>query len=79
MANREPWLNILQFTIDDKPDEPMVDLRYWIDTKVGPRPTKKGIAFPQKNIVKLIIALQNVQQQINTAAAKRELLRNAAE
>ncbi len=56
----------------DLDGEPMLDIRFWKITKLGPRPTKRGVAIKQVLITDMIVALQKVRSQINSEEAREE-------
>lgn len=49
----------------------MVDIRYWKETRLGPRATKKGIEVDQRLVTKLIEALQSMHQAHNRDEARK--------
>jgi hypothetical protein len=51
---------------------PMLDIRFWKNTKTGPKPTKRGVAIKQSLITDMIVALQKVRSQINSEQAREE-------
>lgn len=53
-------------------EEEMLDIRFYRNTKNGPKPTNRGIAIKQGMMTKLIWALQNVRSEIQSEAAKKE-------
>jgi len=65
----EESIRLNRFTLDDVD---MIDMRFWRETKNGPRPTKKGIVFDQRMLIRLIIALQKVSQRVNSEMAREE-------
>lgn len=58
----EEQILLNRFELDGKP---MVDIRYWKKTKVGMRPTKKGIVIEQKMVTRLVWALHKIHENHN--------------
>ena len=61
-------LRLARFEVDGLP---MVDVRYWRETRLGPRPTKKGIAIEQKIVTRLIAALIKMHESYSHDGARR--------
>ncbi len=50
---------------------PMVDMRWWKDTNVGLRPTKKGIVIEQRMVTQMIEALWKMHESFNSEEARK--------
>lgn len=67
--DRNEHIRIYPFDIDG---EELVDIRFWKNTPSGPKATKLGIAIKQSTVIKMIVALQRVHDQISSEAAHKE-------
>ncbi len=64
------WIKLSPFELDGVQ---MLDIRYWRETSLGPRPTKKGIVIKQALNTRLIGALQRVHTNVSRDEAFRQL------
>lgn len=67
MAKEE--LKLCRFELDGKP---MVDMRYWVDTRHGPRPTEKGIVIEQKQVTRLVAALWSMHDSFSHEESRKK-------
>lgn len=64
----EETLKLNRFMLDGKP---MVDIRWWYETKRGPRPQKQGLVIEQKMVTRLVWALHQIHADHNRDESRR--------
>lgn len=61
------YIRLSQFTLEGRP---MLDIRWWKETKRGPQPTRNAVEIQMRMVTRLITALQNQHAKFSALEAK---------